>query len=151
MLKHAGHDKKNVRATRCSVLPPPSRARHSLISPLVILPLMILPLGVFDVCVATNFVKMMKRKKITRNKSSNSHSSSLILLAMASRTIFALFSRSLVRRNSVVPCSCRRLARICVVGLKSFLALTGPAWRSSSLHANVMVHSYRCLCCHVAM
>ena len=42
------------------------------------------------------------------------------------------------------PCSCRRLARIFVVVLICCLAFIGPAGRSSSLHANVMVLSYRC-------
>ena len=45
---------------------------------------------------------MMKRKKVTRNKSSNFDSSILILLAMLHRMVFALFSRSSEQKNSVV-------------------------------------------------
>ena len=120
-----------------------------MISPLVILPLVISPLCVLvftplslDVRVATNYVKMMKMKKVARNKSSNFDSSILILLAVVHRMVFSSFSffgiKELCR-----PCSCRRLARIVVVGLKSFLAFIGPAGRSSSLHANVMVRDVR--------
>ena len=48
-----------------------------------------------DVRVATNFVKMMRRKKIARNRSSNFDSSILILRAMLRRMVLASFSRSL--------------------------------------------------------
>ena len=52
--------------------------------------------------VATNFVTMMKRKKMARNRSSNVDLSILISLAILRRMVFALFSRSSEFRNSVV-------------------------------------------------
>ena len=55
-----------------------------------------------DVCVATNIVKMMKRKKVERSKSSNFDSSVLVLLAVLHRMVFASFSRSSEWKNSVV-------------------------------------------------
>ena len=55
-----------------------------------------------DVRVATISVRMMKRKKVGTSKFSNFDSSTLILLAMLHRTVFALFSRSSVERNYVV-------------------------------------------------
>ena len=55
-----------------------------------------------DVRIATKFVKMMKRKKVARNKSSNFDSSIPILLAVLHRMVFASFSRSAERRKSVV-------------------------------------------------
>ena len=77
-----------------------------------------------DVRVATNFVKIMKRKKIARNESSNFDSTILILLAMLHWMVFAL---SFLRNKGICrPCSCRGLARIFVVGPKSFLAFVGP-------------------------
>ena len=54
-------------------------------------------LGV-HVRVATKFVKMMKRKKVARNESSNSDSSIQISLAILRRTVFASFSRSSEKR-----------------------------------------------------
>ena len=47
-----------------------------------------------DVRVATNFVKVMKRKKVARNRSSNVDSSIPILLAMLHRMVLASISRS---------------------------------------------------------
>ena len=44
--------------------------------------------------VSTNFVKMMKRKKVARHECFNFDSSVLILLATLHRMVFALFSRS---------------------------------------------------------
>ena len=51
-------------------------------------------IGSLDVRVATNFVKMMERKKVARSKSSNLDSSILILLVVPQRVDFASFSRS---------------------------------------------------------
>ena len=53
-----------------------------------------MPLKVLMFVFATNIVKMMKRKKVARNRSSNFDSSILILLAMLHRMVSALFSRS---------------------------------------------------------
>ena len=47
-----------------------------------------------DVRVATNLVKMMKRKKVARNRFSNVDSSIVILLATLHRMVLASFSRS---------------------------------------------------------
>ena len=47
-----------------------------------------------DVRVATNFVKMMKRKRVARNKSSNFDTSIPILLAVLHRMVLASFCRS---------------------------------------------------------
>ena len=47
-----------------------------------------------DVRVATNFLKMMNRKKVARNRFSHFDSSILTLLAMLHRMVFASFSRS---------------------------------------------------------
>ena len=47
-----------------------------------------------DVRVATNFVKMMKRKKVARNRFSNVDSSIVILVAALHRMVLASFSRS---------------------------------------------------------
>ena len=63
-----------------------------------------------DVRVATKFVKMMKRKKVERNKSSNFDSSILILLAVLRRMVFA--SSSFLSKsceifrcgNEIFPC-----------------------------------------------
>ena len=44
--------------------------------------------------VATNFVKMIKRKQVARSKSSNLDLSIQILLAVLHRMVFASFSRS---------------------------------------------------------
>ena len=52
--------------------------------------------------VVTNFVKMMKKKKVARNTSSNFDSCILFLLAMLHRMVSILFSRSSEYRNSVV-------------------------------------------------
>ena len=47
-----------------------------------------------DVRVATNFVKMMRRKRFARNKVSNLDSTIPILLVVPRRMVFASFSRS---------------------------------------------------------
>ena len=52
--------------------------------------------------VATNFVKMMKRKKISRNKSSNFDSSILVSCTILGRMVFTLFSRFSEYRNYFV-------------------------------------------------
>ena len=81
----------------------------------MILPLVIFPLSVFIECfgvhaiesldvrvhVATNFVQMMKRKKIARNESSNFDSTTPILLANLRRIVFALMSHFSEFRNFV--------------------------------------------------
>ena len=51
---------------------------------------------------ATNFVTMMKRRKMARNRSSNVDSSIIISLAILRRIVFSFFSRSSEFRNSVV-------------------------------------------------
>ena len=55
-----------------------------------------------DVRVATNYVKMMKRKKVAGNKFFIFDSSIQIVLAMLHRMVFASFSRSSGYRNCVV-------------------------------------------------
>ena len=47
-----------------------------------------------DVRVPTNFVEMMKRKEVARNKSSTCDSSTVLLLAMLHRMVFPSFSGS---------------------------------------------------------
>ena len=61
-----------------------------------------LAIGFLGVRVATIVVRMMKRKKVARNKSSNVDSSFLILLEVLHRMVFASFSRSSEQRNSFV-------------------------------------------------
>ena len=122
-VRHTDKTEKNVRATRCSVFTPPSLTRESLLpvseTPLKNLRMRTLfticdlavcdfaigdlamgCLGVhaiesLDVRVATNLVKMMKRKKVARSKYSNLDSSILILLAVP-------LPHSLVLRNKGV-------------------------------------------------
>ena len=93
---------------------------------------------ILDVRVATIVVRMMKRKVAT-SRFSHVDSAIPVLLAMLHRMVFALLSHSSERLENFV------------VGLKSFLPRIGPAWRSSSLHTSVMVLSYRCLWCQVAL
>ena len=73
-----------------------------MILPVVILPLVISPLSVlvsmplralmFVFMLPTNFVKMMKKKKIARSESSNFDSTIPISLAILRRMVFALIS-----------------------------------------------------------
>ena len=73
-----------------------------MILPLDISPLGVLaftPLRVLLFVLPPIFVKMMKRKKVARNKSSNVDS---LILPVLDRMVFASFSRSSEQRNSVV-------------------------------------------------
>ena len=84
-----------------------------------------LAIGCHDVRVATNFVKMMKRKKVARNKSSKLDSSILILLAILHRV--SLPCTLFLRKIGILSSLFLSQTRTCAAGLKSFLAFTGPA------------------------
>ena len=77
--------------------------------------------------VATNFVEVMKRKKIATSKFSNLDSSILNSARNYSSNGLCLILSFFGIEEFCRPCSCRRLVRIFVVGSKSLLALIGPA------------------------
>ena len=101
-----------------------------------------------DVRVATIVVRMMKRKKVATRRFSNLGSVTPVLFAMLHWNFFVSLS-FFGMKEFCRPCPCRRLVRIFFVVLKSFRALIGPAWRSSSLNTSVIVISYRWLWCQV--
>ena len=92
-----------------------------------------------DVRVATNFVKMMKRKRFARNKVSNFGSTIPILLAVPRRKVFASFLSFFGMKEFCCPCSCRRFS-LTFVEICPFV----------SLHISVTLFSYRYLWCHGA-
>ena len=95
-----------------------------------------------DVGVASNFVKMMKRKKVARNRSSNFDSSISILLAMLHRVVLASFSRSSEERNSVVLVLVEDLREFSLWVHSLFLLSLVQLDHPSSWHTNVMVRGF---------
>ena len=81
-----------------------------------------------DVCVANNFVRMMTKKKVARNKSSNSNSA-----RSTSSNGLGLILSFFGIKEFCFPCSCRRLARIFVVGLNFLTILSVAHQRDGAL------------------